>query len=295
MAYEAFKYGVVTKNLSNDSDKIPIQDNRSIKPYLLRNKDFKDKNGAVVQPMDVYEYKKKGIVNTLEFFAPNVIGFALSIAYESISKAEKLYNSSIDFSKIKHNITNKYTNDIKKIRVTTKSVYDYIQEIQKAAVFSYNAIETFCNLSIPEDYEYKLKKDKKGILEVYDKNAIERWIPLKEKISKVMKEIYSTKNPKSKKWWAQLTELESIRHNIVHPKSIKATETYKEYFDKKIFDLLKVPLTIIEFFEESMINNEKDFDFMPWTDTGIKSNRIRVVDPKDVEVVGNIHQGKTNK
>jgi len=48
-------------------------------------------------------------------------------------------------------------------------------------------------LKIPIGYEFLISIKNKGIKEVHDKNAIERWINLGEKLSKILPDIYETK------------------------------------------------------------------------------------------------------
>ena len=57
--------------------------------------------------------------------------------------------------------------------LNTKIIYNYIEEIQTAIVFGYTALEAFSNLSIPEKYVYTAKPNSKGIVEAFDKMAIE--------------------------------------------------------------------------------------------------------------------------
>lgn len=56
----------------------------------------------------------------------------------------------------------------------------FLEEIQKAIIFSYKAVESFCNASIPDTYTYK-KTTSKGIVEHYGKEQIERWVSTSEK------------------------------------------------------------------------------------------------------------------
>jgi len=280
-----YNSGIVVKAITKDDKVIPVQDVRSVKPHLLVGGDGDLDIGGVVQPIDVFVYKRKKNENRLEYFAPNLIAISLSTAFEALSKAKNIYDELIDFEKYEHG----GYSDIESVKIKTGFIYDYIQEIQKASVFGYTAIETFYNLSIPDGYSYELKKNKRGIVEIYDKLAIERWLTLKDKVALILKDIYSTKNPKSQKWWNNFCELETIRHNIIHPKTISSHELYKNYFDKNIFDKLKVPVEVIEFFEKSMIDNNQLHDFLPWTDLGMKYNKLKVMKSGNVEITGNIH------
>lgn len=71
------------------------------------------------------------------------------------------------------------------IIMKSKVMYDFIAIVQVAIVFGYTALEAFANLSIPQGYEYKANINSKGIIGIFDKNAIERWVTLRTKMSEI--------------------------------------------------------------------------------------------------------------
>ena len=146
----------------------------------------------------------------------------------------------------------------------SSKVCDYIEQLQTAIVFGYTALETFANLSIPDDYTYETTKNPKGIIETYDKTAIERWLSLKTKLQYILKEIYETKNPEHQKWWGHFSNLEKHRNDIIHQKSIDSTSFYKEYFKKNIFQVCESPLSVIKFFYEAHAENNRTNPIWPW-------------------------------
>lgn len=61
--------------------------------------------------------------------------------------------------------------------------WDYLEEVQIAIVFSYKAVESLCNALIPSDYVYELK-DSRGVVQLFGKDQIERWITTSDKVTK---------------------------------------------------------------------------------------------------------------
>lgn len=166
-------------------------DVRINKPLCYQNKENDNITGSMVlQEMDQVVFNKKKDIK-IDYFTPNNIALLLSVSSKSFSEAQKIYNEHL-------NPYNK--KDEKEIYVDNKKclmersiiVCNYLEKIQISIVFGYTAIETFANISIPDKYEYKYK-DNKGIIHSYDKEAIERWLSLREKISKILTDIYKTK------------------------------------------------------------------------------------------------------
>ena len=164
------------------------------------------KNGIVTGSMLLQDLEKAFINKNREitYFCPNNIAILLSINAKSTKQAKTLYkdyfqNSSIELSPDKADL-----NDI------SSKVCDYIECIQTAIVFGYTALETFANLSIPEKYKYKTRNNYKETKEVYNKEAIERWISLKVKFQFILKGVYNTKKLELQSWWGYFLNLENI-------------------------------------------------------------------------------------
>lgn len=153
----------------------------------------------------------------LSYFAPNNVGILLSISSKSIHRAIKIYEEHLNPDKFDH--TWGYDADKRGVVIDkSKCIYDFIEEIQSLIVFGYTVLEAFTNLSIPDDYQYKIKNDK-GMTEVYNKEAIERWMQLSTKISGILVDIYETKNINQGKLWSDFKQFEEYRNEIIHQKS----------------------------------------------------------------------------
>ncbi len=247
-----------------------INEYRRIDERTLRPRCFVDKNDleskVIVQEVDKIEKKgKMKVKEYIEYFAPNNVGILLSKMNKSIRTAKTIYSKKINLM-----YNSKEIFDDLAI-LNTKIIYNYIEEIQTAIVFGYTALEAFSNLSIPEKYVYTAKPNSKGIVEAFDKMAIERWTQLKTKLSEILPEIYKTGDIKKEKLWNNFMKLEETRNSIIHQKTIEKTEFYNTYFSKEIFDILEVPETIIKYFyENNKAENKEVLTLWPWL---INTNR----------------------
>lgn len=158
------KLGIVCADIPSN---YKVQDIRFNKPVIHRNfKDGKLTGSMIIKDIDEVKINKEKI----SYFTPNNIAILLSINTKSKNKANELFTNYFKDDKI-----------IFKDAIPARSskLIDYIEEIQTSIVFGYTALETFTNLSIPYDYIYE-NKNHKGIVENYNKEAIERWLDMKK-------------------------------------------------------------------------------------------------------------------
>ncbi|MEY1087239.1 hypothetical protein AB7160_00070 [Morganella morganii] len=127
-------------------------------------------------------------------------------------------------------------------------IFDYLEEAQKIIVFSYKAIEAMCNSAIPDNYTYKKNSNKKGVLEVYDKLGIERWVSTTEKVSKILPEIYDCDSPEKNKFWGHFKKMEELRNDIIHSKSSSTSKVLAELLSSDIDKYVKSCEEILRFF-----------------------------------------------
>ena len=267
-----------------------VADPRLNKPVCHQQiKDGEIAGSMLLQDLDTATIDR---VKEITYFCPNNIAMLLSVNSKSLEQAKTLYsdffqNPSIEF-------------ELKKIKSDKKAflngissrVCDYIECIQTAIVFGYTALETFANLSIPDEYTYETRNGAKGIKEIYNKKAIERWLNLKVKFQYILKGIYETKKPESQKWWGYFSNLERYRNDIIHQKTINNTSLYKAYFKKAIFPVCESPVSIIRFFYEAHAENNKTNPIWPWLVNEKNYFPINTqYDSSNFEVIGNVHEG----
>lgn len=177
----------------------------------------------------------------LSIAAPNEIALSLNISKRSVEKSNEL------------RALLKKQGEKEKSKLFEKEVaiaYDYLEEIQKAIVFSYKAVESFCNATIPDDYVYK-RTTNKGIEEHYRKEQIERWVNTSEKVSSILPEILEVDAPSQQTFWSDFKNLERIRNEIIHSKSGNSTEILKELFSSKVRTYILSSVDLLHFFIKS--------------------------------------------
>jgi hypothetical protein len=228
----------------------------------------------------------------ITYFCPNNIAVLLSVSSKSLAKAKQLYEEFFNSPSIEFR-PEKIEGDKKAfLNRVSKTVCDYIEHVQTSVVFAYTALETFANLSIPYGYTYQTENKSKGIVEIYDKEAIERRLSLKVKFQYILRKIYDSEKLERQKWWGHFSNLERYRNDIIHQKTINTTSFYKEYFKKTIFQACETPLPIIKFFYETHAEHNRTNPIWPWLVN--EKNYFPVTtqyDSKNFEVVGNIYEG----
>lgn len=273
-------------------DDYEIFDERISKPLCLgKRENGIDVGSMVMQEIDEVFFKN----NPLTYFPPNNVGLLLSLYKKSLKHAKEIYDSKInpltnDHSYIKAQIDKKEF-----LRQKSKIVADYIEAIQTSIVFSYTTLEAFANISIEQDYKYEVFVKNRGIHEIYNKEAIERWIGLKDKLLKILPDTYGTKKIELTKFWPLFIKLENYRHDIIHQKSIDATDFYKKYFNKDIFSICNCTESILEFFYKAHAEKEKTNRMWPWLISKEKEFPFMEYNPNNLQIIGNLFEGKIKR
>jgi len=264
-------------------------DNRLRKPVCIKKIENGIEIGSmVVQGVDEIEYRRQ----RLKYFIPNNVAVLLSISEKAAYRGQELLMRFFKSDGVQLDVSKYDGNKIEFINHRSKEVCDYIENIQTSVVFAYTALEAFSNLSVPTGYEYVVEVKPKGTREVFNKEAIERWVPLRDKLTKILPGVYEARSPSTQRFWGHFVRLEKYRHDIIHQKSIDSTEFYKAYFMNDVFDVCAVAEKIIHFFYEQLSNNNRTNPLWPWMKN--TTNHIPMIneyDPSWFEVLGDIHEG----
>ena len=274
-------------------DRFELGDTRLMKPVCHQTYDNGSLQGSMlIQDIDKVSLSKK---TNITYFVPNNVALLLSVSEKALIAAKKTYTDIFSNPEVELDLE-KMDGDRKAMMNSASSlVCDYLENMQTSIVFGYTALEAFVNLSIPESYTYTTDKNNKGISELFDKNAIERWMPLKTKIKNILTDIYDTKRIDTQKLWGQFLSLEQYRNDIIHQKSISHTEFYKVYFKQTIFDVCKSPCEVIRFFLNAHAEDNRTNPIWPWME-GINSLPVNTsYDSSKFEVVGNMYEGIKEK
>ncbi|MDQ0964729.1 hypothetical protein QFZ20_000132 [Flavobacterium sp. W4I14] len=237
-----------------------IFDYRALRPKYfvekLEDDGTVDTSGVHFISQELDEIKIKD--SNIEYYTPNNVGILLSVTNQSLKRAKDIFEEL--------NLLKKLPEANKKETIQRISIasYNFIESFQTSIVFAYTALEAFANLSIPPDYIYKQKNKAKGTVELFDKEAIERWLSLDLKLGDMLVEIYSTKQLKQHSSWSTFKILEDLRHDIIHQKSISRTEFYKKYFKKDVFKVCQCAEEIIDFFYQQQKDKNFTNPLWPW-------------------------------
>lgn len=228
--------GIFLGMLGKQIDKIEIYDERFEKPYIS----IENGNQEILyQNIDEFLLEGKNI----DVFRIHQISINMSMSKRYYEKSKKIYKELCEFGDVvneNHQYNREYL--IKK----SKKLCDYIESVQEAIIFSYTSVEAFVNLSIPETYEYKVKKSE-GRFEVYDSYAIQRNIALKDKIKNIICKIYKVDNLINEKFWSDFCMLEQIRNDIIHLKNMKYDELIQKFLNPQVFEYIEAANKLIEY------------------------------------------------
>jgi hypothetical protein len=238
----------------------PLFDKRQKKPKVHAVEDIQQ--DVVIQQIETYKIGKAEV----RFIAPNITAIFLSVFEKELAKAKALYKKLINDKKSKRE-------RFELTEIETVEFYDYLESIQLAIVALYSAIESLTNVLIPDDFEYEHLKPN-GVKETWNKSAIERWKPTREKIKEILPKALAIKSPSTYKGWSKFLDFEDLRNDIIHIKdsSLKNKENDKKIIGKLIdetvfskinsaYDLIKeLSLAIpnhAEFYEYPILNNSE--------------------------------------
>jgi len=168
-----------------------------------------------------------------------------------------------------------------KITIENKSeLYDYFEEIQTSIIFSYVAVESFANATIPKDFTFE-KTNEKGIKEIWDKTGIERWVPTSEKLINIIPKILNSSDIRQETFWNYFKELEKLRNDIVHQKtsddkSSLEAEIFNKMLSNNIFYIIQSSFFVIDFFYK--LNNAH-----PYFPLGLGIAKFQVIEIESME------------
>lgn len=147
---------------------------------------------------------------TLTLPLPNASALMMSASQRAFQHASMLRRKSkIDESKMSDVTFRNYP-----------EAFEYLESLMESVLTAHAGLEAFANDQIPEDYEYVSHRRSEVILEVSDKEKIQRHVSLCEKLSVVLPEIIGVKSPKgNSKCWEDYRRLKKLRDRITHMKS----------------------------------------------------------------------------
>ncbi len=182
------------------------------------------------------------------FTLPSATAMALNIAVHASKEAEA-YNKNITFNEI-------ITPHGKGYSVSNESnaiLYDFFEACMKTIVFSFQAIEIYCNHSIIREMKSTMdfKRRRKRI--TLAPKDIERQLSTEEKLSQVLPKLKSISTPKGKTVWKAFKRLKTARDSIVHLKTrdqqaVDKESLYFQFLNCKISEFPETSINMIKYF-----------------------------------------------
>ena len=227
------KKNVVNSEEVQESAKEALK-NKPLKTW--KNELKKQKANLVLMNDEGQAYQATTFIHKKNIYAgiaPNLVQAYFDLAFEQIQYTDKYadtfhYISEIKFDEIKlvdHNIFHRF-----------------IQYRISSIIFLHLSVEAFINNIIPEDFIYtKTEVSKSNKFQTqkteYNKEHIERWISIKEKIEEVLPQIpkINFDPTKNGKIIGRILEIAKIRDEIVH---LKSKDKESSMYYSKIFDFI---------------------------------------------------------
>lgn len=229
-----------------DENSLELLDMRFSPPKILIPNDIKDYK-FLSRNIEEVEIKN----NKVKFITPSMVALQINIANEALRKI-KTSNKRIQNIYSEQDFNNDSMGE--SLVEHTLEIYSFIEHAQQAIIFSFTALETFINLSIPSDFIWKKVTARKT--EVYNKEQIERYITWKEKINLVVTDIYQMPQIKQMGFWSDLIELLDVRNSLIHIKSSDDTRVLTEILNKDIFKICFSSQEYINYISENVVEND---------------------------------------
>lgn len=242
--------------MKGDNEKIALISEFKEESFKLLDIRFLPPKVLVPSDLDNYKFISRDVeeVNIknlkIQFLTPSMVALQINIANESIRNVKKLK----DRIKTIPSEQKKEDRELgEKMIGHTLEVYEFIEQAQKSIIFSFTALETFVNLSIPKDFIWEKTTTRKK--EIYNKEQIERYIPWKEKLNIVITDIYKLPEIKQTKFWSSLMELLEIGNRLIHIKSSDDAEVLSDILNKDIIRICFSSQEYINYISENVTEN----------------------------------------
>lgn len=254
-------------NADDPSEVVPAPDRRANKPIGIH--ETSTNKTAFFQKI----IKPRIGLNTITLAVPNEIALAISVATKSLQQSKKI---KVDLERLSESTESIYDHNV-------GLAYDYLESIQAAIIFSYKAVESFCNAAIPDSYIYKKSTSKST--EHYNKEQIERWVSTSEKVSSILPPILKCSPPQSESFWSDFKSLERLRNEIIHSKSSNTDAILEELFADCVYRYVQSAMILLEFFISIDPSN-------PIFPLGFGESMVRVMNvEKAQDILGKIKGG----
>lgn len=153
----------------------------------------------------------------LSFTTPSAVAMALDVAMKAVDREREL-RAGIGFD---DDVVTPWGSG-KSVRAEGE-LFDYFEQCMIVTAFSYQALETYCNLTISRklDGVFPFERgtgDKKEVKEM-TADDLERWASTEDKLDQVLPRLLEMTSPKGKAAWANFVVLQRARNATIHLKA----------------------------------------------------------------------------
>jgi hypothetical protein len=175
---------------------------------------------------------KKG--RQFTFHTPGAVALMIDIAASSATRAAALLDD------VAGETGSRFTRGFEVADDKISVLFDYFEQAMISAIFSYQAIEAFCNQVIgfkaPPELEIARQTPSGKELVTLTREALERTLSTDEKMATVLPQLLTVKSPKGGKLWHKFVRLKRLRDSLTH---LKTGDRYpRPAKDPSVFHLL---------------------------------------------------------
>jgi hypothetical protein len=183
-------------------------------------------------------------------FKPNDVSLYSNISDKNLMEAKELYKKIINSDNFF--ISGAFPNE--KVQ---KEYFDYFEKIIQSIIFAFTSIEALLNLcfEVEEKYIWVLKRIKNKT--EFTSLEIEKLFPFEEKIKLISKQILLIPDNESEAIIKTITDLKTIRDEIIHAKPSKSEERYSKFLHEDIFRIIESHKEFIKTIGSYIFKNKK--------------------------------------
>ncbi len=149
----------------------------------------------------------------ISYIAPNPVALSFDLAVKAMRRAKRLRTTlAYEARSTPMGVTKSVANP------NTPHLFDMFEACMETAVFSFSAIETFCNYFIAAKLDYTITLHRRDGAISIEPDEVARNISTEEKLSLVLPELLGCDSPKGKKVWEQFKVLKRARDATIHLK-----------------------------------------------------------------------------
>jgi hypothetical protein len=161
------------------------------------------------------------------FATPSAVALALDLASRASLEAAQLFEA-VTFA----TVATPYGPGRNVDETSISTLYNFFEQCMLSAVFSFQALEAFCNQVILRELKDSLEVKRKEKRVTLCPNDLERQLSTNEKLSQVLPKIRSVPTPKGKTVWEPFKRLQQARDATVH---LKASDQYSTDHESLFF------------------------------------------------------------